>query len=79
MNFKTKCKTEKIAIAEARELAIESAETNQCDWTEKVLLMSGDTLYFNAHVSGLVTKCKVSGWDTEGHVFCGPKAHAIAE
>jgi hypothetical protein len=75
----TKCKTQKQAIADARKFAIDAARDNDCNWTEKVFLMSGDTMYICADITGKITVSLAGGWDRDGHIFCGPKAYSIAQ
>ena len=79
MTMYTKCKTQATAIIEARKFAAESAMENSSEWTEKVILFSGDTIHITSDVSGKITTRTTSGWDRDGHIFCGPKAYAIAQ
>jgi len=79
MTIYTKCKTQKQAIADARKFAIEAAQDNGCNWTEKVILMSGNTMYVCADTTGKTTVSLTGGWDRDGHIFCGPKAYNIAQ
>ena len=79
MTVYTKCKTQKQAIADAKLLAVTEAIANGCDWTEKVILMSGDTLHITADTHGKITASETSGWDRDGHIFCGPKAYSVVQ
>lgn len=79
MTLYTKCKTQRQAISEAKQFSIEAARDNDCDWTEKVILMSGNTLHITSTPSGIITMSETSGWDRDGHIFCGPKAYAVAQ
>ena len=79
MTLYTKCNTQREAIKTTRTMAAVEAKANGCDWTEKVILMSGDTIHITVSEAGRVTTKTTSGWDRDGHIFCGPKAYSVAQ
>lgn len=68
------CRTQREAIKQATSTARSAAADNDCDWTEKVLMMCGDTLYVTSSPGGRVTKKRLAGWDSaDGLLWCGPR------
>ena len=71
MTTYTKCKTQRQAIAEAKQVATENT-----DVVAKVITVNGDTLRITSDENGNVTTQSSSGWDRQGIIFCGPRAYA---
>jgi len=78
MRIIAKCKTQTEAVKLATAEAIESAVAKETEWTEKVLMACGDTLYITADENGKTTKKVSSGWDcSDGYLWCGPKSASV--
>lgn len=72
--FIERCRTQRDAIRQATSTAKAAAADNNCLWTEKVLMMSGDTLYIMSPPTGRVKRLRLAGWDLhDGLLWCGPK------
>lgn len=71
-------KNQKQAISAAKKLAKEAAADNSTDWTESVLLASGDTLHLTSSPSGRITQRIEAGWITDGPIHCSKRAADVA-
>lgn len=78
-NDKAVYRTQADAIREAKKLAREAAENNGADWTESVLLWSGDTLHLTSSPNGKITERVESGWVLDGLVHCSRRVSEVAQ
>lgn len=79
MNLKMTYDTQAEAIRAATKLAKESARDNGCQWEERVLIASGDTLVITSTAGGRVTHRLSAGWDREGYLHGSRRVMSAAQ
>ena len=72
------CTTTREAIRRATKDARECAAQRGTDWTEPVILPSGDTLYVTAQPDGTVCQRVEAGWPLRGGVYGTRRTLGIA-
>lgn len=73
-----KFSTEREAIKAARQAARDESENKGGEPAEAVVILNcGDSLIFRA-ARGKLTTRREPGWFTDGTLFCGPRAYAVA-